>query len=436
MLKNKKYSIGIYLICAIMTSIGLTWDIEGSRRLGAILPYTIFVMVLGKIIVLKIWEPLRAILFCVVTLAGVLGASLADLPWSPGPGLLLGLGSYIVCFFILALRSSVCTRRLVSRWNDAYAVWKSGGSAEDCLKELEQCEAMLEKYTSVIFWNIGGIPLQDGFSFNKLYLLKEMGRDEECLALLKAVQPKLKNAEMQKALLRDFPDAVHIPEEALEEKDEPIARHGRHSRKGFRMKRVLLLGGIIVYIIIIVCSTRAMSKQTYSIVGETNDYSVFYPQIKSDSFDTSACNETLKDNRYGPYTVLFEEAAETSMDFEVTHHSRYIISVRYEGTYTTAGASGENISFGITVDVLSGKILTLDDLLKKNELQRIKKKVKRGNFKLIKEHLSLEAEMEKLDDFWTESNPFQFCLGQKSIFLILYGLPSYPEDYAIIQVNR
>lgn len=46
----------------------------------------------------------------------------------------------------------------------------------------------------------GGIPLNDYISVHKISLLKEMGRNQECLALLKSIQPKIKNQEVQKAL--------------------------------------------------------------------------------------------------------------------------------------------------------------------------------------------------------------------------------------------
>ena len=90
-------------------------------------------------------------------------------------------------------------RRVVARWNTAYAAWKSGGSAEDYLKEMEQCEAELKKDTGIMLV-YGGIPLNDYISVHKISLLKEMGRNQECLALLKSIQPKIKNPEVQKAL--------------------------------------------------------------------------------------------------------------------------------------------------------------------------------------------------------------------------------------------
>ncbi len=73
------------------------------------------------------------------------------------------MGSVCIAWFLINL---FCVylhqRRVVARWNTAYAVWKSGGSVED--------------------------------------YLKEMGRNQECLALLKSIWPKIQNLEVQKAL--------------------------------------------------------------------------------------------------------------------------------------------------------------------------------------------------------------------------------------------
>ena len=90
-------------------------------------------------------------------------------------------------------------RRVVSRWNAAYTAWKSGGSAENYLKEMEQCEAEIKNDTGIMLV-YGGIPLNDYISVHKIYLLKEMERNQECLALLKSIMPKIKNPEVQKAL--------------------------------------------------------------------------------------------------------------------------------------------------------------------------------------------------------------------------------------------
>lgn len=110
------------------------------------------------------------------------------------------MGSVCITWFLINI---ICIylhqRRVVARWNTAYAAWKSWGSAEDYLKEMEQCEAELKKDTGIMLV-YGGIPLNDYISVHKISLLKEMGRNQECLALLKSIQPKIKNPEVQKAL--------------------------------------------------------------------------------------------------------------------------------------------------------------------------------------------------------------------------------------------
>lgn len=52
------------------------------------------------------------------------------------------MGSVCITWFLINIFCIYLhQRRVVARWNTAYAVWKSGGSAEDYLKEMEQCEA-------------------------------------------------------------------------------------------------------------------------------------------------------------------------------------------------------------------------------------------------------------------------------------------------------
>lgn len=134
-------------------------------------------------------------------------ASLAEMLW-------LGwLGVTLSWQFTLSFMAAVCVawffinlgyiylhqRRVVFRWNAAYTVWKSGGSAEDYMKEMEQCEAELKDDTGTTL-TYGGIPLKDYILVHKIFLLKEMEQNQECLALLKSIQLKIKNPEVQKAL--------------------------------------------------------------------------------------------------------------------------------------------------------------------------------------------------------------------------------------------
>ena len=151
-LKNKREIVGIFLICAVMVSLAeMLW----LGWVGA---------TLGR------WFTL-----------GFMGA--VCVTW----------------FFINLIYIYLHQRRVVSRWNAAYAAWKSGGSPEDYMKEIEQCEAEIKNDTGTMLV-YGGIPLNDYISVHKIYLLKEMERNQECLALLKNIMPKIKNPEVQKAL--------------------------------------------------------------------------------------------------------------------------------------------------------------------------------------------------------------------------------------------
>ena len=134
--------------------------------------------------------------------------SLAVMLWLGWVGVILSwqftlgfMGSVCITWFLINIFCIYLhQRRVVARWNAAYAAWKSGGSAEDYLKEMEQCEAELKKDTGIMLV-YGGIPLNDYISVHKIFLLKEMERNEECLVLLKSIQPKIRNPEVQKALL-------------------------------------------------------------------------------------------------------------------------------------------------------------------------------------------------------------------------------------------
>lgn len=90
-------------------------------------------------------------------------------------------------------------RKVVFQWNAAYTACESGGSAESYLKGREQCEAKIKNDTGIIPV-YGGISLNDYISIHKIYLLKEMRRNQECINLLKSTLPKIENSEVQKAL--------------------------------------------------------------------------------------------------------------------------------------------------------------------------------------------------------------------------------------------
>lgn len=194
--------IGIFLICVMMVSLGLAFDLEKDQRY---LPFLIamafvtlmFFLMKGSQSNLK--KQHKTIFFFFVSLAEMLwlGWVGVTLNWSFTLGF---MGAVCAAWFLINLvYIYLRQRRVVLRWNAAYTTWKSGGSAEDYLKEMEQCEIEIKNDTGIMFV-YGGIPLNDHISVHKIYLLKEMGRNRECLELLKRTLPKIKNPEVQKAL--------------------------------------------------------------------------------------------------------------------------------------------------------------------------------------------------------------------------------------------
>ena len=201
-MKNKRDMIGIFLICVMMVSLGLAFDPEKDKRYlpfltaMAFVTLIFFLMKSGRF---NLKRQHKTIFFFLVSLAEMLwlGWIGVTLNW---PFTLGFMGAVCAAWFLINLVGIYLhQRRVVARWNAAYAVWKSGGSAEDYLKKMEQCEAEIENDTGIML-AYGGIPLNDYISVHKIYLLKKMGRDRECLELLKSTLPGIKNPEVQKAL--------------------------------------------------------------------------------------------------------------------------------------------------------------------------------------------------------------------------------------------
>ena len=201
-MKNKREIIGLFLICALMVSLGLAFNPEEDQRYLPFLVVMAFVTLmffLVKIGQSDLKRHHKTLFFFF--------ASLAEMLWLGWVGITLNgwftlgfMGVVCVTWFLVNLvYVYLHQRRVVSRWNIAYTAWKSGGSAEDYLKEMEQCEIEIKNDTGIMLV-YGGIPLNDYISVHKIYLLKEMERNQECLALLKNIMPKIKNPEVQKAL--------------------------------------------------------------------------------------------------------------------------------------------------------------------------------------------------------------------------------------------
>ena len=201
-MKNKREIIGLFLICALMVSLGLAFNPEEDQRYLPFLVVMAFVTLmffLVKIGQSDLKRHHKTLFFFF--------ASLAEMLWLGWVGITLNgwftlgfMGVVCVTWFLVNLvYVYLHQRRVVSRWNIAYTAWKSGGSAENYLKEMEQCEIVIKNDTGIMLV-YGGIPLNDYISVHKIYLLKEMERNQECLALLKNIMPKIKNPEVQKAL--------------------------------------------------------------------------------------------------------------------------------------------------------------------------------------------------------------------------------------------
>ena len=201
-MKNKREIIGLFLICALMVSLGLAFNPEEDQRYLPFLVVMAFVTLmffLVKIGQSDLKRHHKTLFFFF--------ASLAEMLWLGWVGITLNgwftlgfMGVVCVTWFLVNLvYVYLHLRRVVSRWNIAYTAWKSGGSAENYLKEMEQCEIEIKNDTGIMLV-YGGIPLNDYISVHKIYLLKEMERNQECLALLKNIMPKIKNPEVQKAL--------------------------------------------------------------------------------------------------------------------------------------------------------------------------------------------------------------------------------------------
>lgn len=202
-MKDQKDIIRIFLVCVTLLSLGFAFNMEEDSKY---LPFMVFMAFVTLMFFLSIISQSnlkrnqQSLFFFFV--------SLAEMRWLRWVGVALSwqfalsfMGVVGVTWFLVNFVSAyVRQRRVVVRWNTAYTAWKSGSRTEEYLKEIEQCEAELKKDTRIRLV-YAGIPLNDYISVHKVYLLKEMEREQECLALLKSTLPKIKNLEVQKALL-------------------------------------------------------------------------------------------------------------------------------------------------------------------------------------------------------------------------------------------
>ena len=201
-MKNKGKIIRSFLIGVIMVSLGIAFDPEKDqeyRPFLVVIAFATLIFFLVEINLFNLKRHYKTIFLFFISLTEMLwlGWVGVTLSWQFTLGFMAAVcGTW---FLINLVWVYLHQRKVVSQWNTAYAAWKSGGSAEDYMKEMEQCEAKIKNDTGIMLV-YGGIPLNDYISVHKIYLLKEMRRNQECLALLKGIQPKIKNPEVQKVL--------------------------------------------------------------------------------------------------------------------------------------------------------------------------------------------------------------------------------------------
>lgn len=127
-MKDKKDIIRIFLICVIMISLGLAFNMEEDHKY---LPFMVFMAFVTLMFFLSVisqsdWKRSQKTLLFFI-------ASLAEMLWLGWVGVTLNQ------WFTLGFMGAVCgtwfvvhlvyiylhQRRVVSRWNAAYTVWKS-----------------------------------------------------------------------------------------------------------------------------------------------------------------------------------------------------------------------------------------------------------------------------------------------------------------------
>ena len=136
-----------------MISLGMAFDPERDYKYLPFMVLIAFVMLMFFLLTISrsnLNRHLKTVFFFFVSLAVMLwlGWVGVTLSWQFTLGF---MGSVCITWFLINIFCIYLhQRRVVARWNTAYAVWKSGGSAEDYLKEMEQCEAELKKDTGII----------------------------------------------------------------------------------------------------------------------------------------------------------------------------------------------------------------------------------------------------------------------------------------------
>ena len=123
-----------------MISLGIAFDLERDYKYLPFMVLIAFVMLIFFLLAISRFDlnrQLKTVFFFFVSLAVMLwlGWVGVTLSWQFTLGFMgsVGITWFLINIFCIYLHQ----RRIVARWNTAYAVWKSGGSAEDYLKEME-----------------------------------------------------------------------------------------------------------------------------------------------------------------------------------------------------------------------------------------------------------------------------------------------------------
>ena len=163
----------------------------------AVMAFVTLIFFLVKISQFNLKKQYKTILFFFVSLAEMLWLGWVGITWN-GRFTLGFMGAVCVAWFLINLvYVYLHKRRVVSRWNVAYTAWKSGGSAEDYMKEMEQCEAEIKNDTGIMLV-YGGIPLNDLFRYIKSTCWKKCNGIRSVLPCWKVFSPKSKIRKWRK----------------------------------------------------------------------------------------------------------------------------------------------------------------------------------------------------------------------------------------------
>lgn len=111
--------------------------------------------------------------------------------------IIFSISILIVAFFLWWIYKSVKMNKFAKRFNNANFAYMTSHDADAYLSELDACAKMdgIEKY------KVSKVPAKDFLTISKIQVLREAGRKDEGLALLKTAQQEIKDENSQ-ALLK------------------------------------------------------------------------------------------------------------------------------------------------------------------------------------------------------------------------------------------